>query len=121
MARGIDVQQVSLIINYDLPRDRENYIHRIGRTGRAKKMGEAFTLTVDEDALLVRKIERVLGYKLEQRKLKDFNYAEKSSAPIRSNALKQKLGEALNRRPHQHSRRAASSFLTETRDSFTNK
>jgi len=100
-SRGIDVTSISHVVNYDMPSTVETYIHRIGRTGRAEKIGEAFTLIVDEDTLLVRKIERVLGYKLEQRKLKDFNYAEKTSAPVRANALQQKLGQALNQRRQQ--------------------
>jgi len=116
-SRGIDVTSISHVINYDMPSTVETYIHRIGRTGRASKVGEAFTLILDEDVALVRKIEKVLGYKLEQTKLADFNYAEKTSTPVRTNAFQQKLGHALNqrrphvapnqRRSHQHSRRNA--------------
>merc|ERR1711920_141574 len=49
LARGIDVQQVSLVINYDLPNDRENYIHRIGRGGRFGRKGVAINFVTDED------------------------------------------------------------------------
>ena len=76
-ARGIDVTRISHVINYDMPSTVESYIHRIGRTGRADKEGEAYTLTTQEDSLLIRKIERVMGNKLEQRKLSDFNYDTK--------------------------------------------
>ena len=51
LARGIDVQQVSLVINYDLPSNRENYIHRIGRTGRAGAKGTAITLFTADSKL----------------------------------------------------------------------
>ncbi|MEO8401924.1 MAG: DEAD/DEAH box helicase [Gammaproteobacteria bacterium] len=73
-SRGIDVTSISHVINYDMPSTVEAYIHRIGRTGRAAKLGEAFTLITQEDTLQVRKIERVLGKKLEQCKLDDFDY-----------------------------------------------
>ena len=57
LARGIDVQQVSLVINYDLPTNRENYIHRIGRGGRFGRKGVAINFVTDDDkrSLQVRK------------------------------------------------------------------
>ena len=74
-SRGIDVSAISHVINYDMPDTVETYIHRIGRTGRADKMGEAFTLITHEDNIEVRNIERLLGNRLEQCKLEDFDYA----------------------------------------------
>jgi ATP-dependent RNA helicase RhlE len=74
-SRGIDVADISHVINYDIPNTVEAYIHRIGRTGRAAKNGEAFTLVTHEDNAEIRDIERVLGKKIEQRKLDDFDYA----------------------------------------------
>ena len=71
LARGIDVQQVSLVINYDLPTNRENYIHRIGRGGRFGRKGVAINFVTTEDVRMLRDIERkffclihyeVLGY-----------------------------------------------------------
>ncbi len=73
-ARGIDVSQVSHVINYDIPDTPEAYIHRIGRTGRAARSGDAFTLATPEDNSMVRSIERVLGARLERRHLEDFDY-----------------------------------------------
>jgi ATP-dependent RNA helicase RhlE len=73
-ARGIDVTQVSHVINFDIPNTPEAYIHRIGRTGRAARNGDAFTLACEEDRTMVRSIERVLGGSLERRHLDDFNY-----------------------------------------------
>ncbi|XP_042202596.1 eukaryotic initiation factor 4A-II isoform X2 [Callorhinchus milii] len=57
LARGIDVQQVSLVINYDLPTNRENYIHRIGRGGRFGRKGVAINLITEEDKRILRDIE----------------------------------------------------------------
>lgn len=73
-ARGIDVADISHVINFDMPDTVDAYTHRIGRTGRAEESGKAFTLATPEDVGLKRDIERTLGYRLEQRRLADFNY-----------------------------------------------
>jgi ATP-dependent RNA helicase RhlE len=73
-ARGIDVSQVSHVINYDIPDTAEAYIHRIGRTGRAARSGDAFTLVTGDDAAMVRTIERTLGAPLERRTVAGFDY-----------------------------------------------
>eukprot|EP00957_Ditylum_brightwellii_P207322 15352468-Ditylum_brightwellii.AAC.1 len=57
LARGIDIQQVSLVINFDLPTNRENYIHRIGRTGRFGRKGVAVNFLTYRDARYLRDIE----------------------------------------------------------------
>jgi ATP-dependent RNA helicase len=57
-ARGIDVQQVSLVINYDLPSSRENYLHRIGRSGRFGRKGVAINFVTVEDVRILRDIEQ---------------------------------------------------------------
>jgi superfamily II DNA/RNA helicase len=57
LARGIDVQQVSMVINYELPMQRENYIHRIGRSGRFGRKGVAINLVVNEELRSLREIE----------------------------------------------------------------
>merc|ERR1711901_18140 len=58
LARGIDVQQVSLVINYDLPHNVENYLHRIGRSGRFGRKGTAINFVTDRDVRMMRDIER---------------------------------------------------------------
>ncbi len=73
-ARGIDVSQISHVINYDIPNTTEAYIHRIGRTGRAASTGDAFTLVTPDDGGTVRAIERVLKSPLERRVIEDFDY-----------------------------------------------
>merc|ERR1712039_372752 len=57
LARGIDVQQVSLVINYDLPNNRENYIHRIGRGGRFGRKGVAINFVTQDDVRILKDIE----------------------------------------------------------------
>ncbi|HMO56979.1 MAG TPA: DEAD/DEAH box helicase [Roseiflexaceae bacterium] len=66
-ARGIDVSRISHVINFDMPDTSDAYIHRIGRTGRALRTGDAFTLATPGDHLMVRTIERALGAPLERR------------------------------------------------------
>ena len=78
-ARGIDVTQISHVINYDIPSTPEAYIHRIGRTGRATRSGEAFTLVTGEDKNMVRAINRIIGSEIEQRILSTFDYASPGS------------------------------------------
>ena len=74
-ARGIDVSQVSHVINYDIPDTTEAYIHRIGRTGRAAKNGDAFTMVTNEDTGMVRAIEKTLGTTIERRTVDGFDYS----------------------------------------------
>ena len=81
-ARGIDVTRISHVINYDMPDTADAYTHRIGRTGRAEKTGDAFTFITREDEGMVRSIELVLKEKIERRKLENFDY--KKQAPARN-------------------------------------
>lgn len=74
-ARGIDVSQVSHVINYDIPDTPEAYVHRIGRTGRAARSGDAFTMVTRDDDQMVRTIERKLGSSLERRTVEGFDYS----------------------------------------------
>ena len=73
-ARGIDVSSISHVINYDMPDTADAYTHRIGRTGRAAKTGDAFTFVTPEDGEMVRVIERVLRERLPRRTLEGFDY-----------------------------------------------
>ncbi|MDH4028546.1 MAG: DEAD/DEAH box helicase, partial [Nitrospirota bacterium] len=81
-ARGIDVSCISHVINYDMPDTTDAYTHRIGRTGRAAKTGDAFTFITHEDLAMVQSIERILGEKIERRTLEDFDY--KKPAPAKN-------------------------------------
>jgi len=73
-ARGLDIADVSHVINYDVPQHPEDYIHRIGRTGRAEHSGDAFTIMTAEDASHVFSIERFINQKIPRVKLETFNY-----------------------------------------------
>ena len=73
-ARGLDIADVSHVINYDVPQHPEDYIHRIGRTGRAEHSGDAFTIMVAEDAPHVFSIERFISQKIPRVKLENFDY-----------------------------------------------
>ena len=73
-ARGLDVESISHVINYDMPDTADAYIHRIGRTGRAQRTGDAFTLVTDEDNDMIRTLERIMGSPLKREKLDGFNY-----------------------------------------------
>jgi ATP-dependent RNA helicase RhlE len=79
-SRGIDVASISHVFNYDMPDTVEAYTHRIGRTGRAAKTGDAFTLLAREDSSKLRTLERALGIKIEQRILPDFDYKAQGQA-----------------------------------------
>ena len=73
-ARGLDIADVSHVVNYDVPQHPEDYIHRIGRTGRAEATGDAYTIMVAEDAPHVFAIERFISQKIPRVKLENFNY-----------------------------------------------
>ena len=73
-ARGLDIAGVSHVINYDVPENAEDYVHRIGRTGRAQNTGDAFTLVTEDDVRDARSIERYMGVTVERKKIEGFPY-----------------------------------------------
>jgi ATP-dependent RNA helicase RhlE len=77
-ARGLDVEGISHVINYDMPATADDYIHRIGRTGRAERTGDAFTLVTPDDKDMVRTLEKIMGKPLPLQTLDGFNY----TAPV---------------------------------------
>ncbi|MFH1148493.1 MAG: DEAD/DEAH box helicase [Pseudomonadota bacterium] len=99
-ARGIDVSCISHVINYDMPDTTDAYTHRIGRTGRAAKTGDAFTFITHEDEATVRGIERVLGGKVARRTLKGFDYER--PAPARETEFARPPREPQRRRERAH-------------------
>jgi ATP-dependent RNA helicase RhlE len=96
-ARGIDVSQISHVINYDIPDTPEAYIHRIGRTGRAARSGDAFTLVSGEDTAMVRAIEKLLGKLLERCRLEGFDYTV--PAPRKDSEFARPPRQPVVRRP----------------------
>ncbi len=97
-ARGIDVVEISHVINFDMPATVDDYTHRIGRTGRADEVGEAFTFVVHHDMLMVRNIEKALGKKIEQRELSDFNY---DAAPPKRGGPRRRKSSGTQHHPKQ--------------------
>ena len=81
-ARGIDVEALGHVVNFDVPAVPEDYIHRVGRTARAEATGEAFTLVTPEDEEDVRRIERALGSQLTRVRLAGFAYDAEGDAPL---------------------------------------
>jgi ATP-dependent RNA helicase RhlE len=79
-ARGLDVLSISHVINYDMPEDTDAYIHRIGRTGRVNKNGDAFTFVTSDDADKIAALERLLHAPLERMTLQGFDYARPAPA-----------------------------------------
>jgi ATP-dependent RNA helicase RhlE len=73
-ARGIDVSEISHVINFDIPNTVDAYTHRIGRTGRAHRSGEAFTFAGQADEQMILDIEKRLGTRIERRRLPNFDY-----------------------------------------------
>jgi ATP-dependent RNA helicase RhlE len=71
-ARGIDVSQITHVINYDMPDTAIAYTHRIGRTGRMAKLGTAISLVTQDDLSMVRTIEQLLGSSMERRRQAGF-------------------------------------------------
>ncbi|RCL33316.1 MAG: ATP-dependent helicase [Verrucomicrobia bacterium] len=88
-ARGIDISNVTHVINYRVPENAEDYVHRIGRTGRAEQEGDAFTLLTADELDFATSVERFIDKKIERKKLEDFEYAytaildDKPAKPIR--------------------------------------
>jgi ATP-dependent RNA helicase RhlE len=79
-ARGIDVLEISHVINYDMPDSTDAYIHRIGRTGRVGKAGDAFTFVTSEDRAMVSALEQLLDAPLERMTLQGFDYNKPAPA-----------------------------------------
>ena len=114
-ARGIDVTEISHVINFDMPDTVDAYTHRIGRTGRAHKTGEAFTFMTQGDEPLVREIEKVLGKRIERRRVPGFNYGgfapESQSPGNRSHPSRKTRSNREHNRDHSSRERRGTDAL----------
>jgi len=105
-SRGLDIAGVSHVINYDVPEHPEDYVHRIGRTGRAQNVGDAFTLMSGEELPAVQAIEHFIGQKIPRLKLENFPYLFTALfEPKAFEGRKPRIGRARARRGPSFSRR----------------
>jgi ATP-dependent RNA helicase RhlE len=107
VARGIDVEELGHVINFDVPQDPDAYIHRVGRTARAEMTGDAFTLVAPDEEQDMRAIERVIGKPLPRVTLPGFDYAKKTDERLEI-PLRDRLAAArAARRPRRDGPKAS--------------
>ena len=105
-ARGIDVEALGHVVNFDVPLAAEDYIHRIGRTGRAEATGDAFTFVSPQEQRELAAIERAVGRKLPRVTVPDFDYAAKPPAKLEI-PIEQRIAEIRARKAEDRRRREA--------------
>ena len=102
-ARGIDVEALSHVINFDVPASPDDYVHRVGRTARAEQTGDAFLFVAPEEEASLRDIERAVGKRLPRVMLPDFDYtkraAEKLEVPLAQRLAAARAARGPRRRP----------------------
>jgi ATP-dependent RNA helicase RhlE len=102
-ARGLDVESISHVINFDMPDTADAYIHRIGRTGRMERSGDAFTLVTPEDDAMVRTLEKIMGHGLRRETLPAFDYS--APPPVQSASRAPSPARRPDRQPERSSAR----------------
>jgi ATP-dependent RNA helicase RhlE len=80
--RGLDVSGISHVINYDVPQQPEDYVHRIGRTGRAAATGDAYTFMSPDEIAMVRTIERMIGQQIPRISVPGYDFGTTSDTPV---------------------------------------
>jgi ATP-dependent RNA helicase RhlB len=103
-SRGIDVENIKVVYNYDLPMDTENYVHRIGRTARAGKKGRSVSFCSEKDYAELEKIEKFLGYKVDTIQVEEayLKFPEGEFIPF----IGEKLREQNSQNPNKPNRNA---------------
>ncbi|MCB0310591.1 MAG: DEAD/DEAH box helicase [Bdellovibrionales bacterium] len=101
-ARGIDISSITHVVNFDIPETTDAYTHRIGRTGRAARLGDAITLVTPEDRSKLKAIERIVGKELPRKKLDGFNYQQ--VAPLENRESRRRPQRNLSQRRDFRSR-----------------
>ena len=121
-ARGIDVEALGHVVNFDVPPAPEDYIHRVGRTGRAEATGEAFTFVSPEEEDELRSIERAIGRRLPRVTVPDFDYHARPATRLevprgeRIAAIRARKAEERARAAAKAERRSAAAAAPETRE-----
>ena len=104
-SRGLDIAGVSHVINYDVPEHPEDYVHRIGRTGRAQNVGDAFTLTSGQELPALQAIEHFIGRKIPRLKLENFPYLYTALFETETPGGKRAIGGGRTHRGYSFGRR----------------
>lgn len=102
-ARGIDVDELGHVVNFDVPQAPEDYIHRVGRTGRAEATGDAFTFVSPEEENDLRDIERAIGRRLPRVTVPDFDYTARPKARLEI-PIAQRIAEIRARKREERAR-----------------
>jgi len=105
-ARGIDVEALGHVVNFDVPPAADDYIHRVGRTGRAEMTGDAFTFVAPEEEADLRNIERALGRRLPRVTVPEFDYAARSAVRLEV-PIAERIAGIRARKKEERSRAAA--------------
>jgi len=103
-ARGIDVEGISHVINFDFPMHPEDYVHRIGRTGRAEAVGDAISFVAIEDGPYVHELEKMIGRRIERRSIEGFDYGETATMSVHHPSASQRPTNATALRPRSLAR-----------------
>jgi ATP-dependent RNA helicase RhlE len=112
-ARGIDIEALGHVVNFDVPQTPEDYIHRVGRTARAEATGDALTFVAPDEEAELRDIERAIGRQLPRLTVPDFDYSARAGAPLevplrdRVRAIRAKKAEERARAELKAARRGA--------------
>jgi ATP-dependent RNA helicase RhlE len=114
VARGIDVEALEHVVNFDVPAAPEDYIHRVGRTARAEATGDAYTFVAPEDEADIRNIERAVGRAIERRRLGDFDYSAAPSAEKLEVPLGERIAQIRARKAEERQRAKAKAAARET-------
>jgi ATP-dependent RNA helicase RhlE len=113
-ARGIDIEELGHVVNFDVPKVPDDYIHRVGRTARAEAVGDAFTLVAPDEEQDLRRIEKVIGKRLPRVMVPDFDYRAREAARLeipladRIAAIRAKKAEDRGRAEAKKRRRESS-------------
>lgn len=98
-ARGIDVKDISHVINYDVPHHPEDYVHRIGRTGRAQATGDAITIVSPDEEAYLKRIEKFINKTIPRGVIPDFPYLVQPHLMLKSKSLAESFGRFRRRIP----------------------
>lgn len=114
VARGIDVEALEHVVNFDVPATAGDYIHRVGRTARAEATGDAYTFVTPEDEPLVRAIERAAGRTIERRTIRSFDYRARPQEEALEIPIGERIARIRARRTEERQRAQAKTEARET-------